>query len=124
MEIDHGGPQRARAVFVVGHTSLGPSIAHTSSLEHGNLVVVDLPTVVYLWPKGLAPRGTGRESRRSTGALERALENAPALLDVAVTKEAESPDFKNGLAGVPDRQVLEVWDRAEKQRYTVDAGTG
>jgi acetolactate synthase-1/2/3 large subunit len=57
------------------------------------------------------------------GAIERALQNAPALLDVAVTKEAESPDFKNGLAGVPDRQALEVWDRAERDRHTVDTGT-
>jgi hypothetical protein len=44
------------------------------------------------------------------------------LLDVAVTKEAESPDFKNGLAGVPDRHALEVWDRAEKSRYAADVG--
>jgi acetolactate synthase-1/2/3 large subunit len=58
------------------------------------------------------------------GAIERALENAPALLDVAVTKEAESPDFKNGLAGVPDRQALEAWDSAEKRRYAQDGNPG
>jgi hypothetical protein len=57
-------------------------------------------------------------------AIECALENAPALLDVAVTKEAESPDFKNGLAGVPDRQALEAWDRAEKRRYAADVDPG
>jgi thiamine pyrophosphate-dependent acetolactate synthase large subunit-like protein len=92
----------------------------------GNLVGVDLPNCRY----NLVAEGLGAYSERIEkpedlrGAIERALENAPALLDVAVTKDAESPDFKNGLAGVPDRQALEVWDRAEKQRYTVDTATG
>jgi acetolactate synthase-1/2/3 large subunit len=92
----------------------------------GNLVGVDLPNCRY----NLVAEGLGAYAERIEkpedlrGAIERALENAPALLDVAVTKDAESPDFKNGLAGVPDRQALEVWDRAEKQRYTVDTATG
>ncbi len=34
-----------------------------------------------------------------------------------MTRDAESPDLKNGLSRVPDRQALEVWDQAEKRRY-------
>jgi acetolactate synthase-1/2/3 large subunit len=47
------------------------------------------------------------------GALERALANRPALLDVVVTPEAASSDAKSGLAWVPDLQAIAAWDAAE-----------
>ena len=47
-------------------------------------------------------------------ALERALANRPALLDVLVTPEAVSGDAKSGLAWVPDLQALATWDDAER----------
>lgn len=40
------------------------------------------------------------------GAIERAMANRPALLDVLVTPEAVSSDAKSGLAWVPDYQAL------------------
>ena len=49
------------------------------------------------------------------GAIERALANRPALLDVLVTPEAVSSDAKSGLAWVPDLQALGTWDEAEQQ---------
>ena len=48
------------------------------------------------------------------GAIQRALANRPALLDVVVTPLAVSSDAKSGLAWVPDLQALEAWDLAEK----------
>jgi acetolactate synthase-1/2/3 large subunit len=48
-------------------------------------------------------------------AVERALANRPALLDVLVTPEAVSSDAKSGLAWVPDLQALGTWDEAEQQ---------
>ncbi|MBL8471462.1 MAG: thiamine pyrophosphate-binding protein [Rhodocyclaceae bacterium] len=48
-------------------------------------------------------------------AIERALANRPALLDVLVTPEAVSGDAKSGLAWVPDLQALETWDVAERK---------
>ncbi|WP_273429670.1 thiamine pyrophosphate-binding protein [Marinobacter sp.] len=48
-------------------------------------------------------------------AIERALANRPALLDVLVTPEAVSSDAKSGLAWVPDLQPLAVWNEAEKK---------
>ena len=47
-------------------------------------------------------------------ALERALDSAPALLDVLVTRDAVSPDGKSGLAAVPNLQPLASWDAAER----------
>jgi len=46
-------------------------------------------------------------------AIQRALANRPALLDVLVTPEAASSDAKSGLAWVPDLQALGAWDSAE-----------
>ena len=46
-------------------------------------------------------------------AIQTALQNRPALLDVLVTPEAVSSDAKSGLAWVPDLQALEAWDKAE-----------
>jgi acetolactate synthase-1/2/3 large subunit len=47
------------------------------------------------------------------GAIERAMANRPALLDVVVTPEAASSDAKSGLAWVPDLQALGAWNEAE-----------
>jgi len=49
------------------------------------------------------------------GAIERAMANRPALLDVLVTPEAVSSDAKSGLAWVPDWQPLSAWDEAEQR---------
>lgn len=49
------------------------------------------------------------------GAIQRALANRPALLDVVVTPEAASSDAKSGLAWVPDLQPLAAWDEAERE---------
>ena len=125
IEIDTAVRSGARAVFVVANNGAW-GIERNDQLVgyNGNLVGVDLPGCRY----DLVAQGLGAYAERIErpedlpGAIERALENAPALLDVAVTKEAESPDFKNGLAGVPDRQALEIWDRAEKRRHVAEAG--
>jgi acetolactate synthase-1/2/3 large subunit len=49
------------------------------------------------------------------GAIERAMANRPALLDVLVTGDAVSSDAKSGLAWVPDLQPLATWDEAERK---------
>ena len=47
-------------------------------------------------------------------AIDRAMANRPALLDVLVTTDAVSSDAKSGLAWVPDLQPLATWDEAER----------
>jgi acetolactate synthase-1/2/3 large subunit len=49
-------------------------------------------------------------------ALERALANAPALVDVVTSQTAVSSDAKKGLGFVPDYQPLTAWDEAERKR--------
>ncbi len=49
------------------------------------------------------------------GAIQRAMANRPALLDVVVTPEAASSDAKSGLAWVPDLQPLAAWNEAEER---------
>jgi acetolactate synthase-1/2/3 large subunit len=47
-------------------------------------------------------------------AIERAMANRPALLDIVITPQAASSDAKSGLAWVPDLQALAAWDDAER----------
>jgi acetolactate synthase-1/2/3 large subunit len=49
-------------------------------------------------------------------AIKRALENAPAVVDVVTSQDAVSSDAKKGLGFVPDYQPLTVWDEAERKR--------
>jgi len=44
--------------------------------------------------------------------------NAPALLDVKVTRDAVSSDSDKGLGYVPTYQPLFAWDEAEKRLRT------
>ncbi|HEX7328119.1 MAG TPA: thiamine pyrophosphate-binding protein [Casimicrobiaceae bacterium] len=48
-------------------------------------------------------------------AIDRALANRPALLDVVVSPAAASSDARSGLARVPDLQALDAWDDAERR---------
>jgi enamine deaminase RidA (YjgF/YER057c/UK114 family) len=48
-------------------------------------------------------------------ALARAVANAPAVVDVAVTRDAVSSDSRHGLALVPAFQALVDWDQAERR---------
>jgi acetolactate synthase I/II/III large subunit len=50
------------------------------------------------------------------GALRRALERAPAVVDVVTSQSAVSSDAKKGLGYVPDFQPLTAWDEAERRR--------
>ena len=56
-----------------------------------------------------------------SGALERALANAPALIDVVTSQDAVSSDAKKGLGFVPDYQALSAWDEAERKRRAPQA---
>jgi acetolactate synthase-1/2/3 large subunit len=51
-------------------------------------------------------------------ALGRAFANAPALVDVVVTRDTLSSDLAKGLSRVPDYQALTAWDNAERERLS------
>jgi acetolactate synthase-1/2/3 large subunit len=52
------------------------------------------------------------------GALQRGLQNLPAVIDVAVSRDAVSPDTKSGLANVPPLHAIQSWDDAERARLS------
>ncbi|WP_349289906.1 thiamine pyrophosphate-dependent enzyme [Pseudonocardia sp. Ae150A_Ps1] len=56
------------------------------------------------------------EPGEMAGALERALANAPAVIDVVTSRDAPSPDAGKGLGWVPDYQALTPWNDAEVKR--------
>jgi acetolactate synthase I/II/III large subunit len=50
------------------------------------------------------------------GAIERALANAPALVDVVTSQTVVSSDATKGLGFVPEFQPLTAWDDLERKR--------
>ena len=49
-------------------------------------------------------------------AIERALDNAPALVDVVTSQTVISSDATKGLGFVPEFQPLTAWDALERKR--------
>ena len=49
-------------------------------------------------------------------AIRRAVEHAPAVVDVVTSQDAPSPDAGKGLGFVPDYQALTPWNDAEIER--------
>jgi acetolactate synthase-1/2/3 large subunit len=49
-------------------------------------------------------------------ALRRAIDHAPALVDVRTSGAVPSPDFRAGLADLPDLHAVRGWDEAERNR--------
>jgi acetolactate synthase-1/2/3 large subunit len=56
------------------------------------------------------------DSADLAGALRRALDNAPAVIDVVTSQTVVSSDAKKGLGFVPDFHPLTAWDDAERKR--------
>jgi len=120
MEIDTAVRRGARAVFVVANNE-GWNIERHDQVDRfdGNCVGVDLPGCRY----DQLARGFGAYGERVedpgelADALKRAMDNAPAVVDVVVSRQAKSPDYLSGLAAVPPRQAVGPWNAAELKRY-------
>lgn len=116
MELDSAARHGARIVVVVANNDAWNIERHDQLQRYdGNLVGVDLPDCRYGdLASSLGVHGERVEDLESlAGAIQRAFHHAPALLDVAVTRDALSPDFSSGLAAVPARHALRTWDEAE-----------
>jgi acetolactate synthase-1/2/3 large subunit len=121
--VRHGAP----AVYIVANNE-GWNIERMDQADRygGNLVGVELPGCRY----DLLAQSLGAASRRIDepadlpAAIDWAISNAPALLDVLITRDAESPDFKSGIPRVPLRQALATWDQAEATREEGAASVG
>ena len=115
MEIDTAARHKAPVLIVVANNGSWAIEVRDQQETHGKVVGTHLQ---YADHAAMA-RGFGLHAERIEraedlpAAIERALKNLPALLDVVVTPEAASSDAKSGLAWVPDLQALGAWDEAE-----------
>lgn len=115
MEIDTAVRHKAPVLIVVANNGSWAIEVTDQKLTHGKVTGTHLQFSDY----SAMARSFGMHAERVEkpedlpAAIERALANRPALLDVLVTPEAVSSDAKSGLAWVPDLQPLAVWNEAE-----------
>lgn len=116
MEIDTAARHRAPVLIVVANNGAWAIEVRDQQESHGRVV----GTRLQFSDHAAMARAFGLHAERVEraedlpGAIERAMQNRPALLDVLVTPTAASSDAKSGLAWVPDLQALAAWDTAER----------
>jgi acetolactate synthase I/II/III large subunit len=119
MEIDTAVRHGAKAVFIIANNAAWNIERHDQDVNYGGRIV---GTELAYSDYAALGRALGAYGERVTdpaeleGALKRALANAPAVLDVIVTRDAISSDSGKGLGFVPAYQPLNAWDVAERRR--------
>lgn len=119
MEIDSAVRHRARAVFIVSNNAAWNIERYDQEENYGGRVV---GTVLRHSDYAGMARALGLHGERVEdpadlpAARRRALDNAPALIDVVTSQTAVSSDARKGLGFVPDYQPLTAWDDAERRR--------
>ena len=119
MEIDTAVRHGARAVFIVSNNAAWNIERYDQEVNYGGRVV---GTTLRHSDYAAMARALGAHGERVEdpaelpAALERALANAPAVIDVVTSQSAVSSDAKKGLGFVPDYQALEAWNDAEVKR--------
>ena len=119
MEIDTAVRHGAKAVFIVSNNAAWNIERFDQETNYGGRVVgTTLGNADYAaMARALGAHGERVEDPADLpAALERALANAPALIDVVTSQRAVSSDAKKGLGFVPDYQALTAWDDAERRR--------
>jgi len=117
MEVDTAVRHKAPVLIVVANNGAWQIEVHDQKVTHGKVV----GTQLQFSDHAAMARAFGMHAERVETedqlkpAIEKALANRPALLDVIVTPEAVSSDAKTGLAWVPDLQPLAAWDEAERK---------
>lgn len=118
MEVETAVRSGARALFIVANNDAWNIERHDQMAKYpGQELGMELAPCRY---DALA-KSLGAYGERVDGvadlaaALERGLANLPALIDVAITRDAVSPDTKSGLANVPPLHATQLWDDAERR---------
>ena len=117
MEIDTAARHKAPLLIVVANNGSWAIEVRDQRESHGKVVGTRLQFADHAaMARAFGLYGERVEHAEDLpAAIERALANRPALLDVLVTPEAVSSDAKSGLAWVPDLQALASWDDAERK---------
>jgi len=119
MEIDTAVRHGAKAVFIVSNNAAWNIERYDQEANYGGRVV---GTTLNHSDYAAMARAFGAHGERVekpedlSGALRRALDNAPAVVDVVTSQQAVSSDARKGLGFVPDYQALTAWDDAERRR--------
>jgi acetolactate synthase I/II/III large subunit len=119
MELDTAVRHGAKAVFIVSNNAAWNIERYDQEANYGGRVV---GTLLAHSDYAAMARALGAHGERVErpgdlpAALERALANAPALVDVVTSQAAVSSDARKGLGFVPDYQPLTAWDEAERKR--------
>ncbi len=123
MEIDTAVRHGARAVYIVSNNEAWNIERFDQEINYGGRVV---GTLLRDSDYATMARALGAHGERVTAAeelpaaLERALANAPAVIDVVTSQAVISSDATKGLGWVPDYQPLAAWDDAEQKRRVGD----
>ena len=119
MELDTAVRHNAKAVVIVSNNAAWNIERYDQEVNYsGRVVGTTLRHSDYAaMARALGAHGERVENPANLpAALERALANAPALIDVITSQAAVSSDAKKGLGFVPDYQPLEAWNEAEVRR--------
>jgi len=117
IEVDTAVRHKAPVLIVVANNGAWQIEVHDQTVTHGKVVGTRLQNSDHAaMARAFGMHGERIETEdQLKPAIERALANRPALLDVVVTPEAVSSDAKTGLAWVPELQPLAAWDEAERK---------
>ncbi|WP_315725434.1 MULTISPECIES: thiamine pyrophosphate-binding protein [unclassified Bradyrhizobium] len=117
IEVDTAVRHKAPLLIVVANNGAWQIEVHDQMVTHGKVVGTRLQFADHAaMARAFGMHAERVETEEQLGpAIERALANRPALLDMVVTPEAVSSDAKTGLAWVPDLQPLAAWDEAERK---------
>lgn len=119
MEIDTAVRHGAKAVFIVSNNAAWNIERYDQEHFYGGRVVgTTLRSSDYAgMARALGGHGERVEDPAELpAALKRALERAPAVIDVITSQAVASSDSRKGLSFVPDYQPLSAWDEAERKR--------
>ena len=119
MEIDTAVRHGAKIVVIVSNNAAWNIERYDQEFNYGGRVVGT--TLAHSDYAGMA-RAFGAHGERVEdpadlpAAIARAMENAPAVVDVVTSQYVASSDAGKGLGFVPEYQALTAWDDAERKR--------
>ncbi len=119
MEIDTAVRHGCRAVYIISNNAAWNIERYDQEVNYGGRVV---GTTLGDSDYAAMARAFGAHGERVEdpadlpAAIRRALDNAPAVVDVVTSQDAVSSDATKGLGYVPDYQALTAWDEAEQKR--------
>ena len=118
MEVNTAVRHGAKIVVIVSNNSAWNIERYDQAENYGLVVGTELEHNDYAaLAESLGAHGERvTEPGQMAGALKRALDNAPAVIDVVTSRDAPSPDAGKGLGWVPDYQALTPWNDAEVER--------